>query len=375
MTQRLLAMFALAAFSLTAETPRWDEAKAKAWYARQPWLVGANYIPSTAINELEMWQADSFDPKRIDQEFGWAQSIGMNTMRVFLHDLMWQQDPKAFVKRIDAFLKIADKHGIRPMLVLFDSCWDPYPTLGKQREPKPGVHNSGWVQSPGIKALQDPAEYGRLQAYATGVVKAFANDRRVLAWDIWNEPDNRNTSSYGPGEPATKISLVEKLLPQAFEWARAGHPTQPLTSGVWAGDWSDHAKLSPTARVQIDMSDVITFHNYSDPTNFEKALNSLKQYNRPILCTEYMARGVKSTFEGVMPIAAREKVAMINWGLVQGKTQTNLPWDSWKQPYVNGREPSIWFHEVFRNDGTPYKPEEVEFIKGITGKSKARKAA
>jgi hypothetical protein len=162
-------------------TVRWSEQQANDWYKAQPWLVGANYVPASAINELEMWQADTFDPKRIDTELGWAAGIGMNTMRVFLHDLLWQQDADGFKKRLLEFLAIADKHGIKPMFVLFDSVWDPNPQLGRQREPKPGVHNSGWLQSPGAKALQDPKEHARLEAYVKGVVGFLAKDARVLA--------------------------------------------------------------------------------------------------------------------------------------------------------------------------------------------------
>src|SRR5713226_1925932 len=210
-----VVIFLVSTATAIAQPQRWPEKKAADWYAKQPWLVGSNYIPATAINELEMWQADTFDPKRIDMELGWAESLGMNTMRVFLHDLLWQQDPNGFRKRIDAFLKIAGKHKIRPMFVLFDSCWDPFPKLGKQRAPKPGVHNSGWVQSPGAAALQDAAQYGRLERYVKGVVGRFAKDQRILAWDIWNEPDNTNDSSYGKLEPSNKVNLVLALLPKA----------------------------------------------------------------------------------------------------------------------------------------------------------------
>src|SRR5947209_6956564 len=143
------------ATSLEARVPkRWNLSKAESWYASQPWLVGSNYIPAYAINELEMWQADTFDPKRIDLELGWAESIGLKTMRVFLHDLLWQ-DSAGFTERLNTFLEIADKHHIKPIFVLFDSCWDPNPQLGKQREPRPGVHNSGWMQSPGAKARSE----------------------------------------------------------------------------------------------------------------------------------------------------------------------------------------------------------------------------
>ena len=353
-----------------AQAVRWTEKDAADWYARQPWLVGSNYIPADAINELEMWQADTFDAKRIEMELGWAEAIGLNTMRVFLHDLPWQQDAAGFKKRIDTFLQIAAKHHVKPLFVLFDSCWDPEPRLGKQHAPRPGVHNSGWVQSPGAKALQDAAQYPRLEAYVRGVVGAFAKDERVLGWDIWNEPDNGNGGSYAELEPKNKNELVIALLPRAFAWARAAHPTQPLTSGVWKDDWAVPEKLGPGAKIQIEMSDVISFHSYDKPEVFEKKVLSLQQYHRPILCTEYMARGNGSTFKGTLPIAKKYNVAAINWGLVAGKTQTYLPWDSWQHPYSD-REPTIWFHEIFRTDGTPYSAEETAFIMQMTGRGAA----
>jgi hypothetical protein len=204
------------------------------------------------------------------------------------------------------------------------------------------------------------------------VVGAFASDERILAWDVWNEPDNTNGSSYGKLEPANKETLVLGLLPKVFEWARAANPRQPLTCGVWRGDWSSAEKLTPMEKVQLEMSDVISFHNYDGPQEFEKRLRWLLRYKRPLLCTEYMARGNGSTFQGTMPIAKKYKVAAYNWGFVAGKTQTNLPWDSWQKPYV-GREPAVWFHEIFRPDGTPYREDEVRFIRGMTGKA-AKKA-
>ena len=350
-----------------APAGRWSEAKANEWYAKQPWLVGSNYIPANAINELEMWQAETFDPNTIDKELGWAEGLGMTTMRVFLHDLPWQQDATGYQARINQFLDIAAKHRIKPLLVLFDSCWDPNPRLGKQHDPKPGVHNSGWLQAPGAKALQDPKEYQRLKAYVMGVVGAFGKDSRVLGWDVWNEPDNMNTNSYGPQEPKNKLDLVLKLLPQVFAWAREAGAEQPLTSGVWKGDWSSDEKLSPTERVQLEHSDVISFHNYDKAPEFEKRIQWLQRFHRPILCTEYMARGNGSTFDGSLPIAKRYKVAALNWGFVAGKTQTYLPWDSWQKPYVD-RQPTVWFHEIFKQDGTPYQPEEVDLIRRLTGR-------
>jgi hypothetical protein len=352
----------------SGQTARWPEEKANAWYARQPWLVGSNYVPKSAINQLEMWQEATFDPAEIDLEFGWAEALGMNTMRVFLDDLLWRQDSAGFTRRIDRFLNLASKHQIRPLFVLFDSVWDPFPHLGPQHAPIPGIHNSGWVQSPGARALADPSGYPRLKAYVQGVLRAFANDERILAWDVWNEPGADNGGSYGKQELGDKASRVAMLLPQVFAWVREANPQQPLTSGVWDADRSpDGANLGELQQIQLRESDIITFHNYSRPEYFKSQVAWLKRYHRPVICTEYMARPTGSTFEGVLPIAKQEWVGAINWGFVAGKTQTYLPWDSWQHPYVHD-QPPVWFHEVLRPDGTPYRQAEVDLIRRLTGK-------
>jgi hypothetical protein len=370
---KLVASLFLALFLLphsAAQTPRWSEQQANDWYAKQPWLVGSNYIPKSAINELEMWQEASFDPDQIDKELGWAEGLGMNTMRVFLHDLLWKQNAPGFQKRLDQFLTIASRHHIRPLLVLFDSCWDPLPELGPQHPPVPGIHNSGWVQSPGAKALSDPDQVPRLKAYVQGVVGAFSKDDRILGWDVWNEPGSDQTDNYPRTELKNdkKVALVAALLPQVFAWAREMKPTQPLTSGVYEVDTSlDETALDPLEQIQLRESDIITFHNYSWPESFRTEVNWLRRYHRPILCTEYMARSVGSTFDGVLPVAKQEHVAAINWGFVAGKTQTYYPWESWEHPYIR-TQPPVWFHEVLRPDGTPYRQAEVDLIKQLTGK-------
>ena len=361
-----LVFFLAGGLQSFAQSTRWSEQKANAWYQEQPWLVGSNFIPANAINELEMWQAETFDPNEIDKELGWAESLGMKTMRVFLHDLLWQQDAAGFTKRIDTFLTVTSKHHIRPIFVLFDSCWDPSPQLGPQRPPIPGVHNSGWVQSPGAAALSDPAQYPRLKAYVQGVVGAFAKDTRILAWDLWNEPDNMNGPPYRQRDPKNKVGLVTALLSQVFTWARSSDPVQPLTSGVWEGDYSSPEKLNAMQRVQLEQSDVISFHSYEWPEEFEKHLQWLERYHRPIICTEFMARPVGSTFDAILPIAKKHHVAAINWGLVVGKTQTNLPWESWEHPYVF-QPPPVWFHEVFYADGKPYREREAAILRELTG--------
>ncbi len=373
MRQRIIRLLAvmLAAYSLTLSTAanaaveRWSAEKANSWYQKQGWMVGCNFLPSTAINQLEMWQADTFDLATIDRELGLAASIGFNSVRVYLHDQLWKQDSQGFLKRMDQFLAVADRHGIGVMFVLFDSCWDPFPKLGKQRAPKPHVHNSGWVQSPGAEVLRDPSRHGVLRDYVLGVVGHFRNDRRIKVWDVWNEPDNPNTSAYGHVELPDKAERVLPLLKKAFAWAREANPSQPLTSGVWIGVWPDPGKLSPTERVQLENSDVISFHNYNAIDSLREAVRNLRRYERPLLCTEYMSRGNGSTFEPHLGFMKKQGVSAYNWGLVSGKSQTIYPWDSWKKQY--GAEPELWFHDIFSPDGTPYIEKEARYIRKVIG--------
>lgn len=349
----------------------WSAEKANAWYEEQPWLVGANFVPSNAINQLEMWQAETWSPELIDKELGWAEDLGMNTMRVYLHDIPYWTDKEAFKVRIDEFLDICQKHDIRPMLVIFDSVWDPSPEAGTQPEPKQGLHNSGWVQSPGKAFLTDKSKWPQLRDYVIDLIGSFKDDERILAWDIVNEPDNDNANSYGKNnlkeEPANKKELGVELVKAAFGWAREANPSQPITSAPWYGDWSSPENMIEMNRWLFTHSDIITFHNYSTPEDFTQRVEHLKQFNKPMICTEYMARPEGSTFQAILPIAKENHVGMINWGFVAGKSNTIYPWDSWQQAYAD--EPPVWFHDIFREDGTPYRPEEVAFIKEITGES------
>ena len=346
---------------------RWTTEQARAWHAPLPWFAGCNYTPRNAINQLEMWQAATFATDVLDEELGWAAALGFNLLRVYLHDIPWFENRDGFCSRVNRFLDIADRHGLRVLFVLFDSCWQPHPKAGPQPAPTPGVHNSGWVQCPGIDALANPAEFARREDFITGFVARFRNDPRVLLWDVWNEPDNMNAASIGVHDLATKSDIVAPLLQRTFDWARAAAPTQPLTSGVWSGEWATDATLKPHERVQLENSDVISYHCYGPPDDMNRRIADLQRYARPLFCTEYMARGAGSTFEAILPILKAHRVAAINWGFVKGKIQTHLPWDSWQNPYID-RDPPMWFHDVLNPDGTPYKQAEADFIRAIMQK-------
>jgi hypothetical protein len=344
----------------------WTEEKINNWYNQHGWLLGCNYAPSTAVNQLEMWEAETFDPATIDRELGWAADLGFNTIRVFLHNLLWEHDAAGLLQRMEIFLSIAHRHHIGVMFVLFDSVWNPFPEKGK-REYKIGVHNSGWLQSPGLDILRDEKKHEGLKGYITGVLTHFANDARVHVWDLHNEPCNTNKASYGAHEPENKADLSYVLLKKTFGWAREVNPSQPLTAGVWIGEWSKE-KIKSLDQFMLQNSDIITFHNYDSPEEMERRILQLQRFNRPILCTEYMARGFNNTFESILPVFKKHNVGGYSWGLVAGKTQTNYAWDSWSVTYDG--EPNLWFHDIFRADGTPYKEEEISFLIGLKSRDK-----
>jgi len=357
--------------SEAAISGRWPVQRAADWQRAKPWLVGCNFSPSSAVNELEMWQAETFDTVGIECELGWAEGLGFNGVRVFLHNLLWTQDAPGLLQRMERFLDIAEKHHIAVIFVLFDSCWDPHPALGKQRAPKPFVHNSGWVQSPGSDYLGHPARLDELKPYVVGVLGHFRQDARIALWDLYNEPDNLSDPAYIQLEPASKSEAALQLLQKVFAWAREINPNQPLTSGVWKGTWADPSSLSAAEPVQLENSDIITFHNYGNINDARQCVEHLRRYQRPIVCTEYMARPLGSTFNPNLSFFKSQNVGAFNWGFVSGKTQTIYPWDSWKKAYTS--EPPVWFHDIFRSNGTPYKSEEVAFIRRLTSVNGAKR--
>lgn len=342
---------------------RWTTERAADWRARFGWLVGCNYTPAYAANQIELWSADLFDAAAIARELADARALGFNVLRVYLHDLAFAADPAGLLDRLERFLAIAAGHRLGVVPVIFDSVWHPFPQPGPQAPPRPGVHNAGWVQSPGIAVLRDPARFAALEGYVHALLARFGRDPRIVLWDLWNEPDNANPQAYGAldlGEG--KGELVRPLLARVFAWARAMQPTQPLTSGLWAGSW-DAASLTPLQQLQLEASDIPSFHCYGDARAMAARVASLRSLARPLLCTEYMARPMGSTFAEVLPLLAAEGVGAISWGLHRGRTQTHLAWDTWSVPCAG--EPAAWFHDILWPDGRPYRPDEAALIRRI----------
>ena len=326
----------------------WSLAKAKAWYGKQGWLVGSNYTPAYAVNQLEFWQKQTFDLAAIDREFALAESIGMNCMRVYLHHVAWKQDPQGFKKRISDFLGIAVKHRIKVMFVFFDDCWTDTYIAGKQPLPRPGVHNSGWLKDPGNRIQTEGKLMDTLERYVKDVLRSFRYDPRVLLWDLYNEP--------GQFEQHSKSM---PLLVNVFKWARSVGVSQPLSAGVHDDNERDLTEF------QIRNSDIITYHSYDKPEVHQRRIDSLMKVSggRPMICTEYMARKRGSTFAAILPMLKKQNIGAINWGLVDGKTQTKYAWD--EKNWGTG-EPALWFHDIFKKDGSPYLLEEMILIKELS---------
>lgn len=346
----VIVILLITASGYSQQEQRWSLEKANQWYEQNDWIVGANFVPSSAINQLEMWQEDTFDPEVIDRELSYAEEIGMNTMRVYLHSLAYKADKEGFKERMDQYLSIADSHGIKTMFVIFDDVWNATPKIGKQPDPQPGTHNSGWVQDPGYPASIQEENFPELEAYVKDIIQTFANDNRVLLWDLYNEPGNNDKG---------KESMP--LLKEVFSWARAVNPSQPLSVGLWKWDLTD------LNAYQALNSDIITYHSYDNPEKHELIIELLKSHGRPMICTEYMARTRNNRFSNTLPMLKNESIGAINWGLVNGKSNTIYAWNT---PIESGEEPIEWFHDVFRKDGTPYRQDEVDLIQKLTSDSK-----
>ena len=321
---------------------KWTKDRAQDWYLKTGVIRGCNYLPRTAVNMTEMWQDPTFDPQTINQELLWASQAGFNSVRIFIQYLVWEDDSDGLKLKLEEFLSIASKNGISVMVILFCDCFfggrDPY--LGPQDDPIPGIHNSQWVPSPGFERIADQNCWPNLENYVKDIVATFGSDPRILAWDLYNEPDDDLRSQ----------PLVEKT----FEWARSVEPKQPLTTGAWTNkNFSDNISV-----FLFDLSDIITFHYYEPAHEIEPFLAKCQSYERPVICTEWLRRHHGNTFATILPIFSRNKIGWYNWGLVAGRTQTYLAWESKKGDLT----PTVWQHDMLHPDGTHLETKEIDRI-------------
>ena len=335
---------------------KWSKEKTWDWFRSKPYPFGCNFLPSTAVNSTEMWQTESFDMETMKRELQLACGFGYNTVRVFLPFIVWDADPEGFKERLTRFLEIADASGISMMPILFDDCAfaEKEPYLGKQDDPTPGVHNSQWTASPGFAKADDKNAWSRLEEYVKDLLGCFGKDPRILIWDLYNEPGNG-------GRGDTSLPLLEA----AFRWSREAEPDQPITAGAWS--WSD--SLKEVCAYCEEQSDVVSFHSYSPLKAVIDLVETLSQHGRPLLCTEWLHRPMGSRFQTHLEFFKDKEIGIYNWGLVLGKTQTNLNWYTMTgSPNPDARE---WQHDVMHPDGSPYDAEELALIRRHIGEDLA----
>ena len=352
---------------------RWSTDKANAWWAVTGWTCGFNFLPSTAVNFLEMWHPDTFDRATIKRELGWAAELGFNALRVNLHYLVWKHDAEGLAERLDWLMATADALGLRTVPCFFDDCGFGgfEPTYGPQPDPIPGVHNSRAVASPGRAALLDGSEWAGYEAYVREIVGRFRTDPRVLVWDLYNEPGNRMifrpdaSEIYAPDFSTQSLALMQ----DSFAWARAETPAQPLTVAAWVtpttGSTADPYQ-TVIDQAALSLSDIVTFHAYWDNANLQRFIAYLSRLGRPMLCTEWMARPVGSRIDDQLSVFQTNNVGCFQWGLVKGRTQTHLPWPADLVAQHGGAaDRSVWFHDLFRENGEAYDPNETDFLKRL----------
>ena len=331
---------------------RWTAEAANAWWQSRKWQVGINYVTSDAVNDIEMWMDDTFNAPLIESELGIAASLGYNSVRVFLSFAVWYNEGERFLNNFDRFLALADKSGLSVMPILFDDCafdFGSEPVYGPQPAPVLGVHNSRWVPSPGFAAQDDPAFADALKKYVFSVIGAHREDERILVWDLYNEPGN-----------SKRFEKCLPLLEKAFRYAREAEPIQPLTAGIWEFNRNRAAE-----DFCLENSDVISMHCYSRLERLKERIAAIMAQGRPILVTEWLHRPAGSTVEDILPFFAENKIGAYQWGMIKGKTQTNLSWST-----MNGGtpepEPALWQHDILHPDGTPYRREEIEVLSRLT---------
>ncbi len=357
--------------------PRWTEDQANAWWQVQHWPAGCNFLPSSAVNFLEMWRDESFDRATIARELCWAADIGMNAIRTNLHYLVWKHDRDGLQARFEWFLGAASEHGLSVMPVLFDDCGfgGAEPVWGAQPDPVPGVHNSRAVASPGRAAVMDRDQWPEFRAYLQDILRAHADDPRILAWDLYNEPGNRMIfaahGGYREYDPAL-AAHSKALMEHCFAWAREIALSQPLTVAAWRTPKLGHdapAFDDPVDRQALALSDIISFHAYCDLAHAQRYLAQLRAHRRPVLITEWMARTIDSCIADQLPLYHAHKVGAFNWGLVQGRSQTDQPWPLELQAVHGHVEvPDRWFHDLLWPDGRAYDAAEIDVIARLTGR-------
>jgi hypothetical protein len=320
---------------------RWTVTRAHEYMQSYGVIKGCNFVPSYCKSPMQHFI--DFREDIIRKELGYAKKAGLNSIRLWIPCFAWQSDRQTFYQVLDKYLEICNEMQFSIMATL--TCYSiKKDTFQEKLEVKPqrfypGVH----IQPLEIEGIyrREADDWPVIREYYQEITKRYGDNRTIIVWDLYNEAWEKDRD------------LQEHL----FQWVREVDPGQPLTAC-----WGAH-----------DYSDVITFHTYQPPggkkrdelpglLSFEEEINYALSYNRPVLCTEWLARTFGNNFQNVLPVFAAYNIGFYFWGLVAGSGQYRFPWN-WPE---GAPEPYLWFHEILYPDGHPYKREEIDMIRDFT---------
>jgi len=360
-------------------TEKWSKEKAWEWYNARPWITGCNFIPSNT-RRIELWQNYNHEAimPQVRKEVELAASLGFNSFRMGLPFFVWQHEHDGFMEKLEELLTLFDEFGITLMPIFFGDCLIPKskykdPVLGPQPEPVPGFFGGNPVtpfdaapdkdektiveDNIGWAPFDEVEIWPEIERFVKEIGSKYKDDHRIIIWNVWNEPGNSN-----------RLSKSAPLMTKVFQWLRECDVTQPLTADVWGAGadhpygWLNNPKIyAEIEDLAIELSDVISFHFYGDYSHLKQYIEFLKQYNMPLLNTEWLHRPFRSLIQTHLPVFKKEKIGSYFFGFVNGKSQFNYVWTFIKDlPDIDTR---LWMHDIFHSDFTPYDPEEIEVIK------------
>lgn len=347
----------------------WSREKIWEWYNSKPWIRGCNFMSSDCANRIDQWQEYNFEERfeTTKRELALAAETGFNSIRIIPEFFVWKQEHDGFMERFERYISEAAKNGISCMIVLGNDCMPPKEEalarmhLGEQHVDW-GYHGGrkisqhGSFEGAGYSIIDEPEYAEEFYKYVKEIVTKYKNDKRIIIWDVFNEPGNSKRE---------KISMP--VLKKMFEIIRNINPIQPLTVGVWRN--YDYTVISEIEKFGLENSDIISYHNYGTYEQNIIILNWLKKFGRPIINTEWLNRCGGNSIEAHFPLFFLNKIGCYNWGFVAGKYQTYEPhnkiWDNYKKNPADFERFDFtkWFHDLYRPSLNPYNPQEIELIK------------
>jgi hypothetical protein len=332
---------------------RWDKERAHDYMESFGTVVAVNYVPAYCYNYIQIWY--DFKEDVIRRELGWAKNSGINSLRMFLplfsfqEGGYWQEVKARFRKLVD----IAGEMGMSVMITFQPN----YMKVNQSAKPQapyvefnPGRHKNHWqYPNSDFSSFQIyPLALREMYAMLDDIMAEYTGDKRIIAWDLWNE---------APYEERFTLEYI-------FHHAREINPSQPLTA-CWEA---------------YDISDIVTFHNYTRPEKiaaeyaypgqggsyplhasieFIPELERALSFDRPVLCTECLARTFGNNFEAILPYFSKYNIGFYFWGLCAGSAQYHFPW-GWPE---GSPEPKNWFHCILYPDGEPYREAEIDLLR------------